>query len=128
MYQPTHCGVCLDREFKMTLWLAKRRDTIAALEESKGTHQVNVLEAFDSYGGRILPSKYESTLRCADVQVHFQMLHWEINDSDTIVNDIKNMRVVLPPKAKLQPRTPKKRISKIDAFTPVFTPKRLRTE
>ncbi len=99
----------------------------------KETHRVNPMPAYDEYRVQMLPSRYEVGLKGADAQVHFRMQHWAIGSgenitSDTIVCDLHNLRVVIPPRAKMQPRTPSKRISTTDPFTPEYIPKRLRTQ
>ncbi len=121
--------VCfVDNEFTVAGWPARKRDARAALHDMRDTHRVNVMPAYDAYSVQILPSRYEAALRGADVQVYFSMLHWaigqgEVINSDTMVCDVRNMRVTIPPRAKMQPRTPTKRVSQTDPFTPAFTKK-----
>ncbi|PSS03523.1 hypothetical protein PHLCEN_2v3975 [Hermanssonia centrifuga] len=117
-----------EREFLIRGWPVKKRVAKEELAALFNSHQVTPIIAFDISGDRILPSTYEAQLKGADVQVHFNMLHWAFGYtkkpstlSDTIVADLANMRIIVPGKvapshSKSSPR--KKRVWQKDVFTP----------
>ncbi|THG93312.1 hypothetical protein EW026_g7892 [Hermanssonia centrifuga] len=90
-------------EFLIRGWPVKKQVAKEELAALFNSHQVTPIIVFDISGDRILPSTYEAQLKGADVQVHFNMLHWAFGYtkkpstlSDTIVADLANMRIIVP--------------------------------
>ena len=78
------------------------------------------IPAYDIDSKLIHPTQYARALKDAVVAIHFTLKHWGINDCDTDIADIINIRILVP---LPQPLTPRRR--KI-ALTDPFDPKRLK--
>ncbi|THG93268.1 hypothetical protein EW026_g7926 [Hermanssonia centrifuga] len=123
-----------DEECDITGWPVRKKQSKIAIKKMVNKYRVVVLPAFDLVGDKIRPSKYEALLKGADVQVHFTLLHWPIGNtkdrrslSDTMVADVLNLRVYVPPRLKpLAYVKAAKRSLEKDLFTPNITAKKIR--
>ncbi|THG94084.1 hypothetical protein EW026_g7314 [Hermanssonia centrifuga] len=123
-----------DDECDIRGWPVKKKQSKIAIKKMFNKFKVLTLPAFDLVGDPIRPSKYEAVLKGADVQVHFTLLHWTIGNSkdrrslsDTIVADLANIRVYVPPRLKPAAYAKQaKRTYERDLFTPEISPKKIR--
>jgi hypothetical protein len=107
-------------EFSIKNWPTAHPAAKEALKEMVTTHCVKPLEAFDMHGRLINPTSYHHQLEGALVQMRFTVTHLSIvgKKPDCFMANIVSMRVLVPPQ-KIGPVTPRrKRVYRVDPFTP----------